>query len=87
MMVGGPPGAPAQRVPGTVIADPVGGGSRTTAHADRFGQFELRLAPGTYTLSGSSPKDNEGKGVCRADHSVTVRDGMTLSAVVVCSIV
>ena len=49
-------------------------GKSTQAGAGTGGRFTVEVAPGTYTVTGSSSLHWDGKGVCRAD-SVFVRTG------------
>ena len=82
--VGGPLGAPAIGLAGSVTATPVTWGTPSTAHADHDGRYRIRLSPGSYTLKGSSPTYNEGASVCRADTPALVRAGLTTSADILC---
>ena len=48
------------------------------------GVFAITVGPGTYTLTGRSPAYNNGNALCRADQPVTIVDGRTIHADVVC---
>jgi hypothetical protein len=48
------------------------------------GVFAVTLAPGTYTLTGRSSEYNAGRGICRTERPVTVVDGQTVQADVIC---
>jgi hypothetical protein len=56
--------AKARPVAGSIYFDGPGG-SRGTTEVDATGSFAIGLAPGSYTLTGSSPAYDGGKGVCR----------------------
>src|SRR5689334_21342482 len=64
-MTGGPPGAPPQRVPGTITVI-ASSGRRCTASVGNGGQVSLMLAPDTYQLTGRSPQYNDGSLPCAA---------------------
>jgi len=69
-VVGGPaPGTP-RAVEGTVVA--TGPGGRHTATVGADGSFTMQLAPGTYTVTGTSPQYGEGKSPCPANGTVAV---------------
>lgn len=87
-MVGGPATlsgrTPRFLVPGTITA--VSGSSAFHASAAKDGSFTLTLPVGTYTLTGTSPQDNDGRATCIADGLVTVRTGQVTHADVACQI-
>lgn len=69
-MVGGPaPGTP-RAVEGTVVA--TGPDGRHTATVGADGSYTMQLAPGTYTVTGTSPQYGEGKSPCPANGTVAV---------------
>jgi hypothetical protein len=79
---GGPaPGSP-QPLPGTVtITGPVT--QHVTVGPD--GKYAAVVPPGTYTVTGTSPRYNDGAATCRTDGAtVTVRAGQTVASDVVC---
>jgi len=58
-------------VPGTVTATR-SDGDATTVTTGSDGSFQLRLAPGNYSLSGSSPQVDGGTTECASPAAVTV---------------
>lgn len=70
-MVGGPPGAEPAPAPGTVTARGEDG-QLVWVETDEQGRFVLRLAPGTYQLTGRSPQYQNGGRDCAADDPVVV---------------
>ena len=69
-VVGGPaPGTP-RAVEGMVVATGPGGRHAATIGAD--GWYTMPLAPGTYTVTGTSPQYGDGTSPCPADSEVTV---------------
>ncbi|HEX9033067.1 MAG TPA: hypothetical protein VF834_14600 [Streptosporangiaceae bacterium] len=87
LRVGGPaPGAPVP-LPGHVTAAPVPAGSPHTFPVPATGEYKIRLAPGTYRLTGTSPLIQSGSQTCRAAHLIRVRSGRTTAGVkIICSI-
>jgi len=84
--VGGPaPGSPVP-LPGQIVArDAQGHVFRTTA--GRNGRFRLSLPPGTYRLTGHSPRIQDGKALCAAAKPVRVTKASAAAGIqVVCSI-
>lgn len=85
-MVGGPAAAGATASPlavdGTVVATGPGGAHTATAGAD--GRYTLQLAPGTYTVTGTSPQYDAGKRACTADGAVSVVAGEQRTVDVYC---
>ncbi|MCW2784940.1 MAG: Carboxypeptidase regulatory-like domain [Marmoricola sp.] len=78
LAVGGPaPGKP-RPIAGTVLFDGPDG-SRAQTEVDATGRFAIGLAPGTYTLSGTSPSYGSGKSICRTleAHVVLTSNGTT----------
>jgi hypothetical protein len=69
-------------LPGTVVAKGPGGTDRVKVDAD--GRFHLSLAPGTYTLTGTSPLYESGKVPCNALAKVRVSAGGNATADVLC---
>jgi hypothetical protein len=85
LRVGGPaPGS--VPLPGTVTAVASGRSTVTTAEAGNDGAFELRLAPGTYTLSAVSPQVDGGSTPCAQDQTVTVQGSKSMEVDVICHI-
>ncbi|MCR6492567.1 hypothetical protein [Cellulomonas sp. P24] len=69
-VVGGPaPGTP-RAVDGTVVA--TGPDGRHTATVGADGSYTMELAPGTYTVTGTSPQYGDGKSPCPANGTVAV---------------
>lgn len=64
-----------------VLSGPTG---RFTADANAAGKFSLRVPPGTYTATGSSPLQDGGPGQCRADSPVAVSSADILGLSIVC---
>jgi hypothetical protein len=63
------------------------GGSTTKTQVDATGKFAIGLYPGTYTIEGSSPLYEDGKGRCVTDPATTVlKAGTTVTANVYCQI-
>jgi hypothetical protein len=87
-MVGGPAtlsgGTPVSLVPGTITA--VSGSATFHASAAKDGSFTLVLPDGTYTVTGTSLQDNDGKATCVAAAPVTVRTDKVTRADVICEI-
>ncbi len=85
--VGGPaPGTP-NPVNGTITLTNARGARRTTP-AGSDGRFSVHVAPGTYRVSGTSPKvtDNSNPETCLAAAPVEVSVGKVATADVYCSI-
>ena len=74
-MVGGPPNTPPQPVAGTITAA-APSGQECTVPVDRTGQVEMRLAPGTYQLTGRSPQYDGGSATCAAEGPVGFPHGV-----------
>jgi hypothetical protein len=74
-MVGGPPTAAPQAVAGTITAD-APSGQQCTVPVDRTGHVLMRLAPGTYRLTGRSPQYDGGAATCAAEGPVVFPHGM-----------
>jgi hypothetical protein len=72
MAVGGPVGNAAQPLPGTVVLMNSSGRSTTMTVSDD-GIFEVHVAAGSYSLSGSSPLFGDGRYDCLADGPVQVQ--------------
>jgi len=81
-MVGGPVRAKAAPVSGIVTADAVStgalgptgpAGSGCHSAADLDGRFSFVLAPGSYALSGRSPRFDAGAVDCQGERTVVVR--------------
>src|SRR3954447_1728253 len=71
LRVGGPaPGAPLP-LPGTVTATR-SDGDATTVRTGSDGAYQLRLAPGIYSLSGASPEVDNGTAGCASPAAITV---------------
>jgi hypothetical protein len=83
LMTGGPSGASQPGVEGQVVFTSDGQHQVTPAAAD--GTFTTSLAPGTYTVTGTSPQFGDSKGTCRADTSVVVNGTAVAGVVVACS--
>jgi hypothetical protein len=69
---------------GTVTASGSRGEAKV-AHAGSDGRFTLRLRPGDYVVSGSSPAYNENNGGCTTANTVTVRRSQVAKVDVICS--
>lgn len=87
LMVGGPPPGVSVRLPGRVIATSTTGRRFTVAVRYR-GRFQLRLPPGTYQLTGYSPRvrANNAEMRCVASHPVRLRAGQSKRRNVYCSV-
>lgn len=68
-------------VPGKVTVNP---GDVPPILVGDDGTFAVTVPPGTYTLTGLSPRYNSGRGECRADSPVHVVGGRTVTANVYC---
>ena len=82
-MTGGPLGAPQTGATGDVTFTT--SGTHAVAHAAADGSFSTSLAPGTYTVTGTSPQYGGGHGICNATSSVVVSDTALSGVVVACS--
>jgi hypothetical protein len=87
LRTGGPaPGAPVP-LPGQVQATPISGGPPRTFAVPETGEYKIRLAPGTYRLTGTSPQIQNGKLTCFTPHLVHVRSGqVTVGVKIFCSV-
>jgi hypothetical protein len=87
LMVGGPAPGVSVRLPGRVIATSTTG-RRFTVAVKYLGRFQLRLPPGTYQLTGYSPRvrANHAEMRCVASHPVHVRAGQSTRRNVYCSV-
>jgi hypothetical protein len=85
LRIGGPPGVPAEGVPGTVVIE-AADGQRITIRTGDDGHFSTTLAPGRYTVTGTSPQINDGHGTCGTDRPVVVAAGHPTDIVVACHI-
>ena len=87
LMVGGPSPGVRVRLPGRVIATRTTG-QRFTDTVNAVGQFQFRLPPGTYQLTGYSPRvrENNAEMRCVATHPVHVRVGQSTRRNVYCSV-
>jgi hypothetical protein len=72
LAVGGPDGTISRNWPGVVQLRRAGR-VVATGRADRQGNFEIVAPPGTYTMTGRSPRYDGGHGVCRAEKPVTIK--------------
>jgi len=70
--VGGPAPGPPRGVPGAVRF--TGQGRPVSVDTDAGGHFTVELAPGTYTVTGTSPLYGDGQYTCRADAPLVVPD-------------
>lgn len=86
LMVGGPAPGKGQPIAGTVtFTGP--DGSVTKTQVDESGAFAIGLYPGTYTIAGTSPVFNDGKGRCITDPVKTkLAAGKTVTADVACPV-
>jgi hypothetical protein len=82
-MTGGPAGATTSGVVGQVAF--TSAEVRALAQTAADGTFTASLAPGTYTVTGTSPQYADGEGVCRADEPLVVSDDDVEGLVVACS--
>jgi hypothetical protein len=83
-LTGGPSAASEHGTSGTV-SFVAGDGTKTTVTAAGDGAFSVRLKPGMYTVTGSSPLYGDGKYVCHADGPVTVSERSLTGVLVACS--
>jgi len=84
--VGGPPPGSPYPLPGTITARAASGGT-LTAKAGRDGRFTLSLPPGSYRVTGRSPRIQSGQTICAAARELHVSRGRSAHHVtVVCSI-
>jgi hypothetical protein len=81
---GRPVGRPVFLVPGAITA--VSGSATFHASAAKDASFTLVLPDGTYTVTGTSPQDDDGKATCVAAARVTVRTDKVTRADVICEI-
>lgn len=86
VMVGGTAPGKGRPISGTVTftgAD----GSVTKTQVDETGTFAIGLYPGTYTIAGTSPVFNDGKGRCITDPAKTkLVAGKTVTTDVACPV-
>ena len=86
----GPTSGPAQGKPKSIAGTIVfkgPNGSTTKTQVDATGKFAIGLYPGTYTIEGSSPLYEDGKGRCATDPATTtLTAGRTVTADVYCQI-
>jgi len=87
LMVGGAPPGVSLRLPGRVIATNTAG-QRFIDVVDAIGRFQFRLPPGTYHLTGYSPRVrvNHAEMRCVAMHPVHIRAGQSTRRNVYCSV-
>lgn len=87
LMVGGPSPGVSVRLPGRVIASSRNG-QRRTVTVSTDGRFAIHLPPGTYQLTGYSPRVHVGNHEmrCVAMHRVHVRSGRSTRGNVYCSV-
>src|SRR5262249_10845594 len=87
LMVGGPAPGVNVRLPGRVIATGTNG-QRLTVPVSTDGRFAIHLPPGTYKLTGYSPRVHVGNQEmrCVATHRVHVRGGKSTRGNVYCSV-
>jgi hypothetical protein len=82
---GGPaPGGLIPVVGGSVEAS--ADGTRHAIPVDAHGRFADALAPGSYTLTGTTPTYNDGKSLCRASAHVVISSGKASTSKVLCAI-
>jgi hypothetical protein len=67
-----------------VIADGPSGSHTVSITSD--GRYTIKLSPGTYTVTGTSPGYLDGKSLCFATANVTVKRGQTSNADVFCHV-
>lgn len=84
-MVGGPPPGTARLVDGTVVAAGPSGRHSVTVASDGE-RFTMPLAVGTYTVTGTSPQDNDSRSQCAADMPAVIRRDQASTADVYCQI-
>jgi hypothetical protein len=83
LLSGGPP--PVQKRPTNGNVEATGSGRNTYATTvSQNGQFVLHLPAGTYSLTGSSPNYDGGKGECFGSKKFTVSQRQTTRAFVYC---
>jgi hypothetical protein len=80
---GGPAGSSQAGLPGQVVLE--GDNGRFTTEANGAGKFSVRVPPGDYTATGTSPQYGEGQGQCRAEGPVSVTTTDLLGVVIACS--
>ena len=87
LMVGGPSPGVSVRLPGRVIATSTAG-RRFEVAASSSGRFTFHLPPGSYQLTGYSPRVhvNNAEMRCAAAHRVRVRVGQSARRNVYCSV-
>jgi hypothetical protein len=87
LMVGGPAPGVSVRLPGRVIATSTTG-RRFSVAVNSTGRFQFRLPPGTYQLTGYSPRVhvNHAEMRCVATHPVRLRAGQSKRRNVYCSV-
>jgi hypothetical protein len=63
-------------------------GANYSTSSDAHGQWALSVPPGTYAVTGFSPKWDDGRAPCRAGNRVRVRAGAVVNRVeIVCPVV
>ncbi|MEY2423868.1 MAG: hypothetical protein QOI95_3935 [Acidimicrobiaceae bacterium] len=78
--------AASRPVRGTVKAQPVAGGAVTEVSVSDDGRFEIRLRPGDYKLTGTSPLFGSGGYECFVNPppNVTIGDSTAIAVTVEC---
>lgn len=84
-MTGGPEGASQPGVSGTVSFVDRVTGDQHTATANARGSFTVVVAPGRYTVTGTSPRFMDGRGSCVATVPTVVPASGLTGVVVACS--
>lgn len=84
-MTGGPSGASQPGVPGTVTFVDRATGHRSAATANADGSFAITVAPGRYTVTGTSPRFMDGQGSCSTAVPTAVPASGLTAVVVACS--
>ena len=81
IFMGGPRPGAGPVTPGVVTLQ---GASTTTVTVDSHGRFQVTTGPGTYHVTGTSPKFGHSTYFCRATHPVVVAPATTSHVVVGC---
>lgn len=85
LFVGGPaPGAPRAVNPGGTVL--FTGAVTLKAPVHTHGAFSVRLSPGTYSITATSPDYEDSRGVCAGKRPVRVTEGSSASVKVYCHI-
>jgi hypothetical protein len=79
---GGPPGATAQALSGTVTLENVTTHQRVTVHTATDGHYSISVGPGSYTARGSSPNYASGEAnACSSYRTVVVTEATIIDVI------